>query len=70
MRNNCKFSCEVLHGNRWTGFDRGVNTFHPNEITLLKAIAIGLIREDKRQNAEIHEVLPVNSCHALGDDQA
>jgi hypothetical protein len=46
-----------------------VNTFHPNDITLLKTIIIGRIHEDKRQNAEIHEVLPVNPCHALGDDQ-
>ena len=68
-RDECKFPCEVLHGNRRTGFDRGVNTFHPNDITLPKAIVIGRIHEDKRQNAEIHEVLPVNPCHALGDDQ-
>ncbi len=46
-----------------------MNTFHPNDITLPKAIVIGPIHEDKRQNAEIHEVLPVNACHALGDDQ-
>ena len=68
-RDECKFPCEVLHGNRQTGFDRGMNTFHPNDITLLKTIIIGRIHEGKRQNAEIHEVLPVNPCHALGDGQ-
>jgi hypothetical protein len=52
-----------------TGFDRGVNTFHLNDVTLPEAIVVGRIDEDKRQYAKIHEVLPVDPCHALGDDQ-
>ena len=68
-RDQCKFPCEVLYGNRRTGCDRSADTFQPNDIGLLKTIVIGRIHEDKRQNAEIHEVLPVNPCHALGDDQ-
>jgi hypothetical protein len=68
-RDECKLPREVLYGNRRTGFDRGMNTFHTNDIALLKAIVIGRIHEDKRQNTEIHEVLPVNPCHALCDDQ-
>src|SRR5271163_4639889 len=46
-RDECKFPCEVLHGNRRTGFDCGVNAFHPNDITLPKAIVIGRVHEDK-----------------------
>ena len=56
-RPECKFPCEVLHGNRRTGFDRGVNTFHLNDVTLPKAIVVGRIDEDKRVFEKFTSVL-------------
>jgi hypothetical protein len=29
-----KFPCQVLQGDRHTGFDSGVNAFHPKEETI------------------------------------
>ena len=64
-RDECKFPCEVLHRHRRTGCDRGVNTFHPNDITLPEAIVIGRIHEDKRHLLRLAGSLKLGVVQAI-----
>jgi hypothetical protein len=57
-RQERKFSGEIHYRKRGAGLDRGMNIFYPNNITLVKAVVIRRIGEDKRQNVGVNEVLP------------